>query len=389
MKRTITSILAATALLLGITAPAANAGTWTYSNIEEDTTVSWSKSMYTPNDNTVTAVIRSPNIAKAVLVTLNDNGDYVPMPGTTTKKAKKEDGIPGYNITFKNPKKEEWMSAYIYLKGNNQPYLIEFDVPYMNSKPWVSVNNLGGATGETKKIIAWVSSTYPKMNYTIQLKTNGKWKTVKKYKNIKTPVTQQSEGIYQILSIKLPKKAGKYTYRITASNPYNNLKHTSNFKMKVMNQKRYASYLKKAKKYVKSYCPSTSVYINKGPYKFNSRAWAGMAYSSDLAFSLRPNMENSVLKYVSLHECAHILQYHANQFAPDKIAEKRLAKGPKVYKNKRSIQWTEIEADCMALIMQGIKSNPIQGYTSTCTAKQFKMAKSTLKTGLKYYKKVN
>lgn len=383
MKKTLLAIIATAALLMGIGAPAANA--YTYSPIPVDTM--WSAWQYFPTDKTVTLNVTHPKIEQVTFRIFGDSiDDTKPVPSLKVKPLKgKKGNITGYSYTFPNPKttKTEYLVT-VKTKDATNPTYRTTTVPYMNSTPYIQAKTTisGVAENETRSIQVRLTNPDPRMHYTVQIKDKNTWKNVKTHKNSKIIGADYATDH---VKIKFPNKAGKYKYRILATGAYSKkTAKTDAFTITVMKQKKYASYIKKAKTYAKPYCPKTSIYVANGPFAMG-KGYAGMAYPGDMAYAIKLGLTGETLKMVSLHECAHILQFSIKQYAPEKTANSYAKTGAKVYKNKQ-YDWMEIEATCMSLIMSKVKSRASEPYTKTCTTKQFKQAKKTLKNGMKYYK---
>lgn len=382
MKKIILAFMTIAALLMGIGVTTATAAKYSPITV----TTGWSKSQYFPTDKTVTLKVTHPkmkNVTFSIYGKNTENTKPIAALKTTTLKNKKGK-LTGYSFTFPNPKTSN-IDYLLHIKTTDatNPTSMVIRVPYMTHPLYISARNTprGVAENETRSIQARLTNPDPRMHYTVQTKTKGKWVNIKKYKNVKTTRTH---NVNAYIKIKFPKKPGKYKYRIIATGAYSKKTAKSNlFTITVMKQKKYATYIKKAKTYAKAYCPKTPVYVANGPFAMG-KGTAGIAYPLEMVYAIRLGLSNEDLKMTSLHECAHILQYSIIQYAPETIANKYKKTGTKLF-NTTAYRWIEIEATCMSLLMSGTKYRAREPYTKTCTAKQFKQAKKTLKDGKKYY----
>lgn len=381
MKKIATALTILLALALGLVATTPANAAKTSSGL----TLNWSQTQYFPSDKTITAIIKDPNAKDAVVsfVEWSDATErYETIPGSNTVFTKNAKGVvDGYKVSAPNPHKSTYMMLSIKRPGEERAELISYGMNYNNIAPSIYLGAgvpRGVAEGEKRKIEIRVYNTHPKMIYRFQVKQGKKWKTLatkRANENI------EKDEIVRFMTVKFPKKPGKYTFRVVAGPSYKKNAATAKFKATVSKQKPHKAYIKKARSYVKTYCPKTPIYTAVGPFKMNKQ-WAGMAYSGDMAFALQPNLGKH-LRFTALHECAHILQYNIYHKAPTKVSKAYEKTGKKTFSNTKH-SWTEVEASCMAMAMMRVSSDPAGGYVTSCTKKQLKQARQTIKWGLKY-----
>lgn len=239
----------------------------------------------------------------------------------------------------------------------------------------------GVKENDTRHLTMNISFPHQRMNYALQIKTKGKWRTINKRNNVEVPA--QTNVTTHKFKVKFPAKPGTYTYRALVTNVDNGQETTETFNVQVLKQKQYSKYIKKAQKHIKKYCPATPIFTQNsvyGPYHYNS-----MTFTDDMVFSVSKGLTNKELKNTSLRSCATLLQSSINKYAPDYQKDEYNQRGTKVYKSKKN--WTNIEADCMTLIMKRTKKDKTNSHATTCTPKQFKNAKKTIKIGMKNLRK--
>lgn len=179
------------------------------------------------------------------------------------------------------------------------------------------------------------------------------------------------------VTFKPPTKRGTYTFRAVLSAGKYSDGSTVMFKVHNADNRKYGSYIAKARSAMKKYCPSTPIYIASPG---QARGTWGQAYSADMSILLSPGIPSSQLSRVAKHECSHIVQFRKFYSGDDKTNAKwakHQREGNKVFASRKHSP-LETEADCMTNAWFGIKSSSKNSYQKSCSSKQLAHAKKTL-----------
>ncbi|RAX47337.1 hypothetical protein DQ353_19080 [Arthrobacter sp. AQ5-05] len=207
----------------------------------------------------------------------------------------------------------------------------------------------------------------------LQQYRGGKWKNVQKV-TLKKGKYGDATGRFTT-----PKEAATVSvkYRVRVSETAYEKPWTSpSTKIKHMNPKHYKGYIKTAHDYMKRYCPNqVVVYAPKrfgGQLNYTSTAW----YPS-YRIEMSPNYsKGGGMKFVALHECAHIRTYKlAVKLHGENGMDKMEARLNKIY-GRNNGGGSEQVADCMAKTMGGDIRNA--GYTKNCSGNRGTAAKRIL-----------
>lgn len=225
-----------------------------------------------------------------------------------------------------------------------------------------------------------------KQRLSLQRYSKGKWRTVKSTRAPRAAGTST-------VKIRVPQKAGRYTYRVVMSKSSTNKRIVSK-KVRVF-QSDYAKhkgYISKARGYMKRWCPSTPIFIDSpGVSKGGPSDPVGLArwewsYRGSKAqwkqtIELRSGLSNASLRHVAIHECAHVVQLRplAKSYT---TYEKTQARAERVFR-KGDAPAIEQQADCMAYAITRDTSQMY--YTKSCSSSRLKNAKGMWKSyGTKY-----
>lgn len=195
----------------------------------------------------------------------------------------------------------------------------------------------------------------------------------KKWVNVSKAKTSNEYWGYTKVSAPAPKKSGKAKYRIYA--PKTNSYSAVSSKSKTVtfhNPRAYKGYKKKAYNYMKKWCPNVIIEIKK-----HSGNTLGTAYFNKELIKINPGIRNDVLKYIAVHECAHLIQIKPYKGDYGKL----MKESNKLFKEHGSMGLEKL-ADCMTHYMGAKKKHGY--YTQKCSAKQLKGAKRVL-SGKKIY----
>jgi len=218
----------------------------------------------------------------------------------------------------------------------------------------------------------------------LQVASGSSWKNLKKTK----VAAKGSKGAF---SFTFTPRSGSHLYRVVVKK--------SGVKRAVSNERRIRTttgsvYVAKARHYMKKYCPSTPIKADlpKGAALAGradtSYRWTGVYTSKGLKktytwkqkIRLQPGMPDATLRAVSLHECAHIVQYRQLRKGEDYL-NARIKATDKLHKGNG----IEKQADCMTAVLLGTMR--YAAYTDTCSSAQKKAAKALWKNfGGKYQK---
>lgn len=218
----------------------------------------------------------------------------------------------------------------------------------------------------------------------LQVESGSSWKNLTRTK----VAASGSKGTF---SFSFTPRSGSHVYRVVVKK--------SGVKRAVSNERRIRTttgsvYVAKARHYMKAYCPSTPIKADlpRGASLAGradtSYRWTGVYTSKGLKktytwkqkIRLQPGMPDATLRAVSLHECAHIVQYRQLRKGEDYL-NARIKATDKLHKGNG----IEKQADCMTAVLLGTMR--YAAYTDTCTSAQKKAAKALWKSfGGKYQK---
>lgn len=222
-----------------------------------------------------------------------------------------------------------------------------------------------------------------------RVKKNGKktWVTVRT-----ATMPLRGDGSSATVKLAMPRTTGYTTWRAvgSAGTWVTSGGATAAREVHRTDDKRYGAYLKRARSYLKAYCPRTPISINTrevtkrnviGVAEAEYGRTGGTSYLST-RIALRSGLNKRLLRHVALHECAHVVQYR-------KIVKKggagyqQYAKAVgKIYKVPKHVA-VEQQADCMAALI--VKSTRDNYYTKNCRGKRTTSARALWRAlGKKY-----
>lgn len=218
----------------------------------------------------------------------------------------------------------------------------------------------------------------------LQIASGSSWKNLKK-------TTVRASGTKGTFSFRFVPRSSAHSYRVVVKKPG---VRTAVSNTRVIRTTTGSVYLAKARHYMKRYCPATPIKADlpRGAALAGradtSYRWTGVYTSKGLKktytwkqkIRLQPGMPDATLRAVSLHECAHIVQYRQLRKGEDYL-NARIKATDKLHHGNG----IEKQADCMTAVLLGTMR--YAAYTNTCTSAQKKAAKALWKSfGSKYQK---
>lgn len=179
----------------------------------------------------------------------------------------------------------------------------------------------------------------------------------KKWKNITS--TKLNKNYYASGKLKIPALTSQSTIKYRVNVPKSSIASADSsktFTIKYIDPRKYTGHRKLVYNDIKKYCPNIIIESAKP-----NKSWAGLAYLDEKRIKVVSTYTGSIRKYISLHECAHIIQgtvYGQDYNGLTKATDKVYGKGKGI----------EHSADCMAYKM-GAKST-WAGYTKSCSGKR-------------------
>jgi hypothetical protein len=194
---------------------------------------------------------------------------------------------------------------------------------------------------------------------TFQVYRNGAWTA------LQTVRFTAANGWSATLKTPLVSATVKQSYRLTIEvTPQEKAWTSSTTVIEHLSAKDYDTYFKKtASNYMKAYCPNQAIRLIDGPISYAD-------YPSYVIRMGRGVQVGLPLKFVALHECAHILSYRLYSKDVPKLYSRMNA----IYGNRP--EGMEQLADCMAYAMGGTKG--FGYYTGNCSGARGDAARKVL-----------
>lgn len=220
-------------------------------------------------------------------------------------------------------------------------------------------------TARSRRVTVRLSAAYGQ-RVKLQRRSSSGWHTVSQVRARGTTVT-----------LPVPTRVGLSTYRVVSgAGTWSATAVSPRFTIHQTDTVRYASYIKRARRYMARYCPRTPIYIDTpGVAAATAGATIGLAWrwtsygdhteTLRTYIELRSGLRGRELRHVALHECGHIVQDRAivkDRYELDEAAADRLY--PRV--------GIEGQADCMAYYF--VRWKPALAYLSGCSRAQLRDA---------------
>jgi hypothetical protein len=189
----------------------------------------------------------------------------------------------------------------------------------------------------------------------------GKWVTLK---NLDwKPQAGSWYSTAQTVSTPATTKTVSRKYRLVVDATANDAGLTQTVTVRHENPEDYTGYAQQAHEFIKAYCPNTMITVRPGYYA--QSMWP------ENRIELYPGLSKLGLKYVALHECAHVVQRITFNNDHARMSGTFNA----IYKTTGSSGY-ELAADCMAFVMGA--PNDWAYYTSSCKGARASAAKAVL-----------
>jgi hypothetical protein len=191
---------------------------------------------------------------------------------------------------------------------------------------------------------------------------SGKWATLKDLSF--KPRAGSWYSTAQTVSTPVTTRTATKKYRLVVDATANDAALSQTVTIRHENPADYTGYARQAHKIIKAYCPSTMITVRPGSY--------AEAMWPENRIELYPGLTSQGLKYVALHECAHVVQRVT--FKNDHAKMSRTLDA--IYKPSGGNPGYEYAADCMAFAMGA--PNDWAYYTKTCKGTRASAAKTML-----------
>ncbi|MCG2622005.1 hypothetical protein LVY72_08750 [Arthrobacter sp. I2-34] len=189
----------------------------------------------------------------------------------------------------------------------------------------------------------------------------GKWVTLKNLNWKPQPGSWYSTA--QTVTTPATTKTASKKYRLVVDSTANDAGLSQTVTIRHENPEDYTGYAQQAHEFIQDYCPSTMITVRPGSYA--ESMWP------ENRIELYPGLTELGLKYVALHECAHVVQRVTFNNDHARMSETFNA----IYKTTGSTGY-EQAADCMAFAM-GAPDNWAY-YTSNCKGERGAAAAAVL-----------
>lgn len=205
----------------------------------------------------------------------------------------------------------------------------------------------------------------------------GRWKTLKTARvKMVDSRTQVGQVRFNFNTSTLTSKSSRFRFLVVGTKNQTSAVQTFSAHGSA---KKYRAYEKRAKNYIKKWCPGVPVYARKISGDASGLAYAdymdyggrtGLAVSGYI--QIAPGMNAQQLRSIATHECAHILQQRAA------IRSGKTVKRVQGYRARGVVSQTEIEADCMATVMMGRRPNSAYTQHKPCSKRELRKARKVV-----------